>query len=215
MPSPLHGIAHGLRGTECLYASFLLLHVLSTDPLIARRIVETGGLTPIIKALANKETSPLALAIFKETVVYAEPSAEVVHAVEIIASGVTNKTCERTSQSIEILDCCSLNSACWVAIVDKALPNLIDLLLVDAHEFNGAKQILKILHIIQRVSALKSHAEAVVSVHELDAYPCIHTYRFAPFDSLSPERVEVHPSISVQTKVSFLVGKDTCKHQNN
>lgn len=72
--------------------------------------------------------------------VYAGKSSELSQAVEIVSRGLVKEQdgdSTRALEAVEILEACSGNSACWTAIVSKALPALIELLMTETSNEAG------------------------------------------------------------------------------
>jgi len=188
LPSPLLSIPHKFKEeAACLGVLYLLHALVSEGPekgLVARRVVESpGGLIPVVRFLSTSSPNlrdaglgvKMALRVFRELCIHADMTPELRMAVEFVSRGVTSEDEQSVAVAVEILEVCSLNNSCWAAIVDRSLQPLIELLLMDdeaAMSPEGAQLTMKTLHILQRVSALRSNAEAVVTQGGL--FPILH-----------------------------------------
>jgi hypothetical protein len=180
VPQPLLAIPnrfgdHPTASVAVLY----LLSALVTDATVARRVVEAGGLPLVVRFMTtatDPEGARMAVRVFKALCVYADSSPELSMAIEFVAGSVQSEDRLHVFEAVDILEACSVNSACWTPIVEKALQSLIDLLLMDTRLKDGhmdaTSLIMKVLHVIQRVSSLRSHAEAVTQMGGL--FPIFH-----------------------------------------
>ena len=216
-------------------AALRLLRALgSSNPAGARRMVDTGGLPHVVRALADPKatsfTFGLALATFKEMCVYAGKSPELSVAIEIVSRGLHKEKgtgdLRRAIEAVGVLEACSGNSACWTPIVSKALPALIELLMVEtsreagsmATSRNGGKGeesgvvtdplllLPCILHILQRVSVLSAHAEEVVQLGGL--FPLMHVLGAADAHLLNG-----HAHLLLETLITLhvVLEHDSCR----